>query len=113
MPRPKRTQLPPSAARRWSIESVSVVRVSGLGLIVARGIAAERKRLGLTQRELAERVGWSRQTITSIEASDRSVRAEELPAICRALGVTLDDLARDASEEDRRALGIERRPKRR
>lgn len=77
----------------------------GLRQVVARAIVAERKRRGLTQRQLAERLGWSRQTVTTIEAGDRSVKVEELPAVCRALSVTLAELLRDAGEEDRRMLG--------
>lgn len=86
------------------------MRVSGLGVVVARAIVAERKRRGLSQRELADRLGWSRQTVTTIEAGDRSVKVEELPAVCRALGVTLGELARDASEGDRDALGLDGSP---
>jgi transcriptional regulator with XRE-family HTH domain len=81
-----------------------VRRDAGIELVLARAIAAERVRAGLSQRQLAERLGMSRQTVTTIEAGQRGILVRDLVAICRALGVTLAELARDAEEEDRRSL---------
>lgn len=81
-------------------------RVTTLGIVLQRAIRAERARVGMTQSELARRLGWSRQVITNIENGDRSISVHELPAICRALGVTLNELSRDADPEDRAALGF-------
>jgi transcriptional regulator with XRE-family HTH domain len=83
-----------------------VRRVTTLGIVLQRAIRAERARVGMTQSELARRLGWSRQVITNIENGDRSISVHELPAICRALGVTLNELSRDADPEDRAALGF-------
>jgi DNA-binding XRE family transcriptional regulator len=71
-----------------------------------RGIRAERSRVGLTQEQLSERMGWSRPTTSAIETGSRSVLAHELPGICDALGVTLAKLVQDAPESERRKLGL-------
>lgn len=55
---------------------------------------------------MGHRLGLSRVTISEIETGRRRIWADELPAICRVLGVTLADLMRDASPEDRSALGL-------
>ena len=46
----------------------------------------------LSQIELAERVGVTRQTIGMIEAGDYNPTLKLCIAICRELGKTLDDL---------------------
>lgn len=51
-----------------------------------------RAALGLTQQELAERVGVTRQTIVAIERGDYNPTIRLCTEICRALGKTLDDL---------------------
>lgn len=71
-----------------------------------RGIRAERSRLGMTQAELADAMGWARPTTSAIETGQRSVLAHELPGICDALGVTLAKLVQDAPEGERRKLGL-------
>jgi transcriptional regulator with XRE-family HTH domain len=69
-------------------------------------IRAERTRLRLTQVELAERLGWSRQTVNKIEAGERMVLAHELVDICGALDVTFAELMVKADPKDRRTLGL-------
>lgn len=55
---------------------------------VARRIRAKREQLGLSQAELAQGSGLKhRQTVTAIEAGDRSVSPPELASIADALGV--------------------------
>jgi transcriptional regulator with XRE-family HTH domain len=81
-----------------------VRRDAGIELVLARAIAAERVRAGMSQRQLAERLGMSRQTVTTIEAGQRGILVRDLVAICQALGVTLAELARDAEDKDRRSL---------
>lgn len=44
--------------------------------------------------------------VTKMELGQRDIAAHELPAICRALGVTLNRLMVDADAADRDALGI-------
>ncbi len=48
--------------------------------------------LDMSQTELAQRVGATRQTIGLIEAGDFNPSLKLCIAICRALGVTLNDI---------------------
>lgn len=51
-----------------------------------------RLRAGLSQQELAERVGVSRQTVNAIEKGDYNPTIRLCIGICKALGLTLNDL---------------------
>ena len=53
---------------------------------------AARAARDLSQQELAEAVGVSRQTINAIEKGDYNPTIKLCAAICRALGKTLDQL---------------------
>lgn len=53
---------------------------------------AARMERGLSQAELAEQVGATRQTIGLIEMGRYNPSLKLCRAICHALGVTLDDL---------------------
>ena len=55
-------------------------------------IKAARAERDLTQKELAEAVGVSRQTINAIEKGEYNPTINLCRAICRVLGKTLDDL---------------------
>ena len=55
-------------------------------------LMAARAGLDLSQQELAERVGVSRQTISAIEKGDYNPAINLCIAICKALGKTLDEL---------------------
>ena len=47
---------------------------------------------GLSQQELADRLGVSRQTINAIEKGDYNPTNKLCVGICRVLGLTLNDL---------------------
>ncbi len=51
-----------------------------------------RKQMGLSQAELANLVGVSRQTVNMIEMGDYNPTVALCIKICKALGVTLNDL---------------------
>ena len=51
-----------------------------------------RSRAGLSQQELADRLGVSRQTINAIEKGDYNPTIRLCIGICRVLGLTLNDL---------------------
>ena len=51
-----------------------------------------RLRAGLSQQELADKVGVSRQTVNAIEKGEYNPTIKLCRAICRALGKTLDEL---------------------
>ena len=53
---------------------------------------AARAALELTQQDLAERVGVTRQTIVAIERGDYNRTINLSVQICKALGKTLDEL---------------------
>ena len=55
-------------------------------------LKSARAALDLSQQQLAEKVGVSRQTINAIEKGDYNPTIRLCIAICRALGKTLDDL---------------------
>lgn len=58
---------------------------------------------GLSQIELAKRIGVTRQTIGMIEAGDYNPTLKLCLAICRELGKTLDDIfwEEDSHEEEK------------
>ena len=58
-----------------------------------------RLRTGLSQQELADRVGVSRQTINAIEKGDYNPTIRLCIGICRALGLTLNDLFWEETEK--------------
>ena len=51
-----------------------------------------RAKAGLSQQELAERLGVSRETINAIEKGDYNPTIRLCVGICRVLGLTLNDL---------------------
>ena len=51
-----------------------------------------RTRAGLSQQELADKLGVSRQTINAIEKGDYNPTIKLCVGICRVLGLTLNDL---------------------
>ena len=53
---------------------------------------AARAARDLSQQELAEAVGVSRQTINAIEKGDYNTTIKLCVSICRTLGKTLDEL---------------------
>ena len=55
-------------------------------------IKVARAQLDMTQKQLAEKVGISRQTMNAIEQGDYNPTIKLCRAICRALGKGLDDL---------------------
>ena len=55
-------------------------------------LKAARAALDMSQQELADAVGVSRQTVNAIEKGDYNPTINLCRAICRALGKTLDEL---------------------
>ena len=51
-----------------------------------------RSQAGLSQQELADKLGVSRQTINAIEKGDYNPTIKLCVGICRVLGLTLNDL---------------------
>ena len=61
---------------------------------------AARAARNLSQQQLAELVGVSRQTINAIEKGDYNPTIRLCRAICRALDTTLDELFWTEEEEE-------------
>lgn len=60
--------------------------------MVKMSLAAARVNRGLTQAELAEKIGVSRQAILDWENGKRVIRPINLYALCSALDITEDDI---------------------
>lgn len=61
-------------------------------------LKSARAALDLSQQDLADKVGVSRQTINAIEKGDYNPTIKLCLAICKALGKTLDELFWDDEE---------------
>ena len=60
----------------------------------------KRIELNISQTELAKRTGVTRQTIGLIEAGEFNPSSKLCIAICRALGVTLNDIFWEDEENE-------------
>ena len=59
---------------------------------MVKNLKALRLERGVSQQQLADAVGVSRQTVNAIEKGDYNPTINLCIAICRALGRTLDEL---------------------
>ena len=57
---------------------------------IGKRIAASRKKAGLSQEALAEKLGVSRQAVSRWETGETMPELEKCIALCRALGVSAD-----------------------
>lgn len=89
-----------------SYESVETLPMPRLGDVVAAAVRAERARLRLTQQQLAERLGWSANTVADLETGRRRAQVDDLPAICEALGIRFATLIDRAEPDDLRRLDL-------
>ncbi len=64
-------------------------------------IKVARAALDMTQKELAETVGISRQTMNAIEQGDYNPTIKLCRSICRVLGKTLDDLFGEDEDDEK------------
>ena len=64
-------------------------------------LKAARAALDLSQQQLADAVGVSRQTVNAIEKGDYNPTINLCIAVCRVLGKTLDELFWDGDEQKR------------
>lgn len=70
-------------------------------MTIGQRIKEARKNAGLTQRELAEKSGTATGTIQQYEREVRQPRLEQLQAIAAALGVSVNQLLPEPTEEER------------
>lgn len=71
-------------------------------------ITRQRKAVGLTQAELAERVGVQPETISRIETGARAASLALIARVADALEVELHELVRFADRDEARASAIDR-----
>ena len=64
----------------------------------AENLRARRRALGLTQRELGERLGYSEKAISKWEGGNSMPPAWILPELASHLGVTVDELLSERGE---------------
>ena len=62
-------------------------------------IAAIRKDLGMTQQDLADKIGLSRPSLVKIENSQRAISLDEGNTISKVLGISLETLLAEEKEE--------------
>ena len=71
-------------------------------------VAERRKRLGMSQEELAEQVGISQESLSRMEKGYISPRFERLDAFAAALGCSLPELFGESASAELRAAAIEK-----
>jgi Zn-dependent peptidase ImmA (M78 family)/transcriptional regulator with XRE-family HTH domain len=71
---------------------------SAMKEIIAANLICYRKSLGLSQEQLAEQVGITRQSINNYENAKTLPDSKILSALATILGITLDDLLRSQGE---------------
>lgn len=84
--------LPPQGASNNSAMNASLEAVKPVSQQKNLRMKAARVACGMSQSDLAEAVGVTRQTIGLIEAGGYNPTLNLCRSICKALGVTLNDL---------------------
>lgn len=78
-----------------------------LNMNIGENIKYIRKSKGLTQRELAEKIGVTDSAITRYEKGDREPNIETLNKIATALEVTINDLIKNEEKaSNKNSIGI-------
>lgn len=89
--------------------SMRTVNAEELDALVAGNVRAARARLKLRQEDLADDIGWSRPTVSSLEAGSRRVTLYDAVALCGALNIDLQQLLAGVDTDTMRTLGLDRR----
>jgi transcriptional regulator with XRE-family HTH domain len=74
--------------------------------VIAANVRAIRARRRERQEDLADELGWVRQTVSALEAGSRRVTVADAIALCKVLEVDLRELLRGLDQEDWGALGL-------
>jgi transcriptional regulator with XRE-family HTH domain len=77
-----------------------------LSSVIGPRIRGRRSELRMRQSDLAPQLGVKPRAVGYIEAGERALVVDELPAVCRALGITLAELMAGADEDDLRVMGL-------
>lgn len=73
-------------------------QISNLAALVGRNIVKQRRKLGLSQDQLAERLNIACSSLSRIENGLSSPRFERLEALAKVLECSVADLFRDEGE---------------
>jgi transcriptional regulator with XRE-family HTH domain len=65
----------------------------------------------MRQEDLADEIGWSRPTVTQLEAGNRRITMADVVALCQALRVDLLELLQGVPADVIEALGVRRSPR--
>jgi transcriptional regulator with XRE-family HTH domain len=71
---------------------------------IGNKISILRKEAGLTQQEMATKIGISRSALVKVENSQRALSLEESVAISNVLGVSIDTLLDFGKQEDEKTF---------
>ena len=75
-----------------------VKQFSGLNAVVALNLRRLRKKLGISQEDLAEKCGLHRTYVGAIERSERNITLQTLEKLAESLGVSPHDLLKEHSD---------------
>ncbi|MCB8750218.1 helix-turn-helix domain-containing protein [Planktothrix agardhii] len=75
-----------------------VKQFSGLNGVVGSNLRRLRKKLGISQEDLAEKCGLHRTYVGAIERSERNITLQTLEKLAESLGVSPQDLLKDCSD---------------
>jgi transcriptional regulator with XRE-family HTH domain len=75
-----------------------VKQFSGLNAVVALNLRRLRKKLGISQEDLAEKCGLHRTYVGAIERSERNITLQTLEKLAESLGVSPQDLLKECSD---------------
>jgi DNA-binding XRE family transcriptional regulator len=107
MTRTRATTYAPAASRTAADPTTETTHgKENVNAVVGASVRAERARLRVTQTELAQRLGWSRDRVPRLEKGQCDVRLTELLLLCRVLGASMNDLMIGADEDDIAVLGL-------
>ena len=77
---------------------VSQIEIIKREVIETKGLKKRRLAAGLSQKDLAERLGIVQSAISAWESGEKMPRASQLPALAEALNCTIDDLYNGGKE---------------
>ena len=80
--------------------------------MLSENIYTLRRRSGLSQEQLAEKIGVSRQSVSKWESGQSTPELDKLAALCACFQVTLDQLTAGTPDEDSVGQGDGLRPAR-
>lgn len=74
---------------------------------VGQKIAEARKKAGLTQPELADKLGWGQSRLSNYERSEREPKMDDIKAISKALGIDMLSLIPSGSDKPSNVYQLE------